>query len=163
MGGVPAAGLLHLLCWTGRPRRGAKQREINASRGHRRPFTPRRQTYPATALQGAREAHSAPTPPPRYRRRGQTFLNAVTRTMRTTGNTGMTCNLTRSSEVVQREPRGGMTCHFTQLGERDTGGRPRADVHLDRDRPRSASTRGACLGGIAVKYPRLLPPVVLAV
>lgn len=87
----------------------------------------------------------------------------------------------------------GMTCHFTHLGEKNTGGRPRADVHLDRmaaylvamngdpnkpevaaaqayfamqtrrARPPSTSTRGACLGGIAVNYPRLLPPAVPAV
>lgn len=31
-----------------------------------------------------------------------------------------------------------------------------------RARPRSTSHRGACLGGMTVKHPRLLPPVVPA-
>ncbi len=87
----------------------------------------------------------------------------------------MACNFTHVSEVVQREGRGGIE---------------RKDVHLDRmaaylvamngdpnkpevaaaqayfamqtrrTRPRSTSTRGDNLGGVAVNYPRLIPPVV---
>lgn len=40
--------------------------------------------------------------------RWQTFLNAVTRAMRTAENTGMTCNFTQSRKVVQRDGRGGV-------------------------------------------------------
>lgn len=40
--------------------------------------------------------------------RWQTFLNAVTRAMRTAENTGMTCNFTQSRKVVQRDARGGV-------------------------------------------------------
>jgi len=104
----------------------------------------------------------------------QNFTAAINRARKTADNTGM-------------------ACLFSEVTKKSTGGRPSADFHLDRmaaylvamngdpnkpevaaaqayfamqtrrARPCSTSTRGACLGGIAAKYPRLLPPVVPAV
>lgn len=100
----------------------------------------------------------------------------MTRAEKTAENTGMTCAFMHVHERVK-------------AGD---GYTTRKDVHLDRmaaylvamngdpnkpevaaaqayfamqtrrARPCSTSTRGACLGGIAAKYPRLLPPVVPA-
>lgn len=102
---------------------------------------------------------------------------AIKRAEQSTKNVGITCSFS----------------HVAKRAERTVGGSIRKDVHLDRmaayrvamngdpnkpevaaaqayfamqtrrARPRSTSPRGGNLGAMAVKYPRLLPPVVPAV
>ena len=105
--------------------------------------------------------------------RWHTFLNAVTRAMRTADNTGITCNFTRSSKVVPREGRGSIEAtdwHLDRMaaylvamnGDPNKPEVAAAQAYFAmqtrRARPRSTSTRGACLAIMAVKYPRLIPP-----
>lgn len=75
--------------------------------------------------------------------RWQTFLNAVTRAMRTAENTGMTCNFTQSRKVVQRDARGGVES---------------TDWHLDRMAAYLVAMNGDPNKPEVAAYPRQLPP-----
>ena len=61
-------------------------------------------------------------------------------------------------EVAAAQAYFAMQTRRAELGAGDP-----APTNPPSTRPCSTSTRGACLGGIAAKYPRLLPPVVPAV
>lgn len=104
----------------------------------------------------------------------------------------MACNFTHVSEVVQREGRGGIErkdvhldrmaaylvamngdpnkpevaaaqAYFAMQTRRaELGAGDPAPTNPPSTRPPSTSRRGGNLGGVAVKYPHLLPPVVPA-
>lgn len=88
--------------------------------------------------------------------------------MRTAENTGMACNFTHVSEVVQREGRGGIErkdVHLNRMAaylvamngdpNKPEGAAAQAYFAMQTRRAavRSTSTRGACLDAMTVKYP----------
>lgn len=139
MDGVPAAGLIHLLCWTGRPRRGANSAKSTPHAAIDGLLRLGGITYPARHY-GARERHTAPFDQiARTDAEGNTYWsardlmplmgyrgvnswqwfdgNAIKRAEQSAKNVGLTCQFMRSHKVIKR-PQGGTT--------------KRADVYLDR-------------------------------